>query len=76
MDDARLISLSEAAGRFGLSHSQLRLLAQQGRLQARKVGKSWVTTPEAVADYLANVDLRSKDPLKYKRRCNFRQNRL
>ena len=68
MDDAQLISLSEAADRFGLSRSQLRLLAQKGRLQARKVGKSWVTTPEAVAEYLANLELRSKDPLKYKRR--------
>lgn len=68
MDDARLISLSEAADRFGLSRSQLRLLALKGRLHARKVGKSWVTTPEAVAEYLANLELRSKDPLKYKRR--------
>ena len=68
MEDERLISLTEAAALFGLSRSQLRLLAKQGRLRATKVGKSWVTTPKAVADYMANPEMRSKDPHKYKRR--------
>ncbi|MCC7106248.1 MAG: helix-turn-helix domain-containing protein [Chloroflexi bacterium] len=68
MEESRYISLSEAAAQFGLSRSQLRLLAQLGRLEAIKIGRNWVTTPEAVAAYLADPAARSKDPLKYKRR--------
>jgi hypothetical protein len=67
VDQERLISLSEAAGLFGLSTTQLRLLARRGVLRATKVGKSWVTTPSAVASYIANERLRSRDPHKYKR---------
>ena len=68
MDAERLISLEEAATQFGLSHSHLRLLARTGRLAARKLGKYWYTTPEAVAAYLASPQLRSKDPHKHQRR--------
>lgn len=68
MDDERLISLKEAMARFGISRSQLQLLARTGKLRAIKVGNSWVTTAEAVAEYLANPRLRSKDPYKNKRR--------
>ena len=67
MEDEQLISLTVAAALSGLDTSQLRRLAQKGRLRATKVGNSWVTTPEAVAEYVANVEMRSKDPLKYKR---------
>ena len=67
MDDERLISLSEASTLFGLSGAQLRLLAKRGRLRATKVGRNWITTPKAVADYMADEELRSKDPYKYKR---------
>ena len=67
MDTERLISLQEAAAQFELSYSHLRLLARTGRLAARKLGRDWFTTPEAVAAYLANSALRSKDPHKYKR---------
>ena len=65
----RLISLKEAADRFPLSYSQLRRLARTGRLHATKLGRDWFTTPEDVAAYLANVELRSRDPHKYKRGC-------
>jgi hypothetical protein len=65
--DERLISLKEAAAQFGLSHPQLRLLARTGRLKARKIGKTWVTTPEDVASYMQDPELRSKDPFKNKR---------
>ena len=67
MDESRYISLGEAAVRYGLSHPQLRLLARTGKLKAFKIGKTWVTTPEAVAAYLKDPVLRSKDPLKNKR---------
>ena len=67
MDDERLISLKDAAARFGLSQSHLRLLARTGKLRAQRMGRDWFTTPAAVADYLGNIELRSKDPRKYKR---------
>jgi hypothetical protein len=67
LDEERLISLTEAAALSGLSSAQLRLLAIKGRLRAFKVGRNWITTPEAVAEYMDNPHLRSKDPLKYKR---------
>jgi len=63
----QLISLKEAAARFPISYTQLRLLALKGRLEAVKLGPAWFTTPEAVAAFLANASLRSKDPQKNKR---------
>ena len=67
MQEGRYLSLEQAATRFGISHSHLKLLARTGKLRAFKIGKSWVTTPEAVAEYLSNPHLRSKDPYKHKR---------
>lgn len=67
MNTDQLISLKEAAARFAISYSQLRWLARSGRLAAQKLGRDWFTTAEAVAAYLANAELRSKDPHKYKR---------
>jgi excisionase family DNA binding protein len=63
----QLISIKEAAARFSISETQLRLLARRGRLQATKLGRDWFTTPEAVTAYLTNTALRSKDPHKNKR---------
>jgi hypothetical protein len=71
LDDERLISLKEAAVRSELSVSHLQLLARTGRLRARKMGRDWFTTPSAVAEYLANPELRSKDPLKHQRTRKF-----
>lgn len=67
MEEERLISLKEAAARFRISQSHLQLLARTGRLEAKKMGRDWFTTAEAVAAYLSNPELRSKDPYKYKR---------
>jgi hypothetical protein len=67
LDLEHLISLKEAATQFDISYSHLRLLARTGRLQARKLGRDWFTTPEAVAAYLSDSHLRSKDPRKYQR---------
>ena len=67
MEEGRYISLGEAAARFGISHSHLKLLARTGKLRAIKIGHSWVTTPEAIAAYLNDPQLRSKDPYKNKR---------
>ena len=68
--DERLISLKEAAALSGLSHSHLQLLARTGRLEARRMGRDWFTTAEAVAAYLNDPRKRSKDPYKHKRSRN------
>lgn len=61
------LSLREAAALSGLSASHLRLLARTGRLEARKVGRDWLTTRAAVAAYVADERLRARDPHKRKR---------
>ena len=65
--EERIISLTEAAALCGLSRSQLKLLAKTGKLKAAKAGSTWVTTPEAVAEYMQDTKLRSKDPYKNRR---------
>ena len=67
MEDEELIPLSEAVAVSGLSQPHLNLLARQGKLRAKKIGRNWVTTRAAVLDYLGDASKRSKDPLKNKR---------
>jgi Helix-turn-helix domain len=67
LEAGQLISIKAAAARFPISETQLRLLARRGRLKATKLGRDWFTTEEAVATYLADTELRSKDPHKNKR---------
>jgi excisionase family DNA binding protein len=47
-----LISLSEAAVICGVTTNHLRLLISQDKLWARKIGNSWLTTKQALDDYL------------------------
>ena len=65
MDDERLISLREAAALSGLSQSHLQWLCRKGRLKAWKPGRDWLTTDEAVTEYLRDEEKRSKRPHKY-----------
>ena len=65
MDEEQFISLKEAAARHGISHSHLQWLARKGRLQARKMGRDWFTTDEAVAAYLADPELHRRGPHKH-----------
>jgi len=51
LDD--LISLSEAAKRTGISASHLRLIVRNGEVWGRKIGRNWLTTEQAVRNYLA-----------------------
>lgn len=67
MDEAELIPLSEAAAIAKLHPDHLRKLARRGYLRARKIGRNWVTSKEAVAEYLRDVEKRSQDPYKTKR---------
>ena len=65
MDDEQLLSLGEAAARSGLSTGFLRRLCRMGALRATKVGRDWVITWRAVAEYLEDPQKRSKDPYKH-----------
>ena len=47
-----LISLAVAAKKAGLTPKYLRDIAEKGRLQAKKIGRDWVTTEAAVEEYL------------------------
>ncbi len=51
-DKTRLISLPEAAELYGFNPQYLSRLAKKGRLQAKKVGNSWITTPLDIEDYI------------------------
>lgn len=68
VDTESLLSLKEAAARFGVSRSHLQLLARTGRLEAVRLGHEWFTTAAAVEAYLANTALRSRNPYKNQRR--------
>jgi excisionase family DNA binding protein len=48
----KLISLSEASEFSGLSSDHLRRLAEQNKLKALKIGRNWITSREAIEDYL------------------------
>ena len=68
MERPDLLSLKEAAARFGVSRSHLQLLARTGKLEAIRLGREWFTTAAAVEAYLANAELRSRNPYKNNRR--------
>jgi excisionase family DNA binding protein len=46
-----LISLAEAAENSGLSHDYLKKIARSGRLRAKKIGGTWLTTKLAIEEY-------------------------
>ncbi len=48
-----LITLEEAAELSGLSPSHLRLLVRRGDVWGKKLGHNWLTTAQAVREYLA-----------------------
>ena len=48
-----LISLSEAAELSGFTTRHLRHLAIHGEIWAKKLGRNWFTTVQAVQEYLA-----------------------
>jgi hypothetical protein len=67
LDQEELISLSEAAAEFGFSAGHLRYLVSRGLLGGRKIGRNWVTTRKAVAEYARDAFKRSRDPRKRRR---------
>ena len=48
-----LISLREAADLSGLTQPHLALLIRRRELWGKKIGRNWVTTAQAVNEYLA-----------------------
>ena len=48
-----LIPLSKAAELSGFTTRHLRLLAGNGEIWAKKLGRNWFTTAQAVHEYLA-----------------------
>jgi excisionase family DNA binding protein len=51
LDD--LITLNQAAKLSGFSTRHLRHLASTGEIWAKKLGRNWVTTKQAIQEYLA-----------------------
>jgi excisionase family DNA binding protein len=51
-DKDELITITQAAERYGFSAVHLRQMAQRGKLVARKVGSIWLTTPADVEEYI------------------------
>jgi KipI family sensor histidine kinase inhibitor len=50
-----LMTLTTAARLSGRAAVTLRAAAKKGRLEARKIGKTWVTDPLALAEYVGSV---------------------
>jgi hypothetical protein len=57
-DKEQLIGLAEASEIYGFNRYYLAELARRGRLQARKIGNMWVTTPADVEEYIRSRDKR------------------
>ena len=53
-----LLSLSQAAKAYGYSGDYLRRLAEKGRLQARKLGRNWLTTSDDMETFIESRELR------------------
>ena len=64
-----LISLPDAARKYGLKNITLLGYAKRGRLEAIKMGWAWYTTDEAMKKYLQSRDM-DKIPKRYRRRKN------
>lgn len=53
LDD--LMALDDAARTFGRSYAAMLKAAQRGTLEARHVGRQWITTRQAATAYVARV---------------------
>ena len=63
-----LITLSQAAKSYGFSGDYFRRLAEKGRLEARKIGRQWLTTSDAVESFLESREERGVYKKQIKRR--------
>lgn len=53
-----LITFSQAGEIYDFSTNYLRELASRGRLQAKKIGHQWLTTPGDVESYIKSRKVR------------------
>ena len=53
-DIDELISLRQAAKSSGYTTNHLRLLISKGELWAKKIDSFWITTEEAILEYMNN----------------------
>ena len=51
-DKNQLITLPEAAEMYGFTANYLGQLARRGRLEAKKYGVFWLTTPRAMEEFI------------------------
>ena len=58
-----LISISDAASITSYSPEFIRMLARGGKLQAVKIGRDWMTTRDAILDYLHKQQKRHESSL-------------
>jgi excisionase family DNA binding protein len=63
-----LITLPQAAEAYGFSGDYFRRLAEKGRLEARKLGRQWLTTTSAVETFLESREERGVYKKQIKRR--------
>jgi excisionase family DNA binding protein len=49
---SKLISVTEASRISGLTTGHLRKLLREGQIEGVKIGRNWLTTEEAVQNYL------------------------
>jgi excisionase family DNA binding protein len=59
-----LIPLKKAAKLSGLSTSYLRRLVSQGEIWGKKLGRNWVTTEQALREFLARERRPGRKPKK------------
>jgi len=59
-----LISLEEASRISGLSSVHLRHLVSTGKLWGKKIGRNWVTSKNAIVDYLNQQNSPGRPPKK------------
>ncbi|MDP3730945.1 MAG: helix-turn-helix domain-containing protein, partial [bacterium] len=57
MGFVQYISLAEASKLSPYSQEYLSLLARRGKIFAKKIGRNWYTTREALADYISKQDI-------------------
>lgn len=59
-DKDELISLAEAARRYGFNPRYLSNLAKRGRLKAVMIARNWLTTPANMEEYIRSRQRRGK----------------
>jgi excisionase family DNA binding protein len=59
---AKLITVTEASRISHLTPSYIRRMLRNGEIEGHKVGESWLTTEEAIRDYLKRDRRRGPKP--------------